>query len=101
MERARQGKGSAAWTVVGGSYLAAVCLVGLAATVLLASQFGQPNWLSSVILLLLGCATASLKIHVPGGDRSVSLSFLFTFAAITEQTPHIALPFPCLALILV
>jgi diguanylate cyclase (GGDEF)-like protein/putative nucleotidyltransferase with HDIG domain len=52
---------------------------------------GKPNWGSFTILLLMACAATPLKIQLPGVDRTLSLSFLFTFAAITEQPPILVL----------
>jgi diguanylate cyclase (GGDEF)-like protein/putative nucleotidyltransferase with HDIG domain len=66
-------------------YLAVVMALGVWAFLEMIERPGKPNWGSFTILLLMACAATPLKIQLPGVDRSLSLSFLFTFAAITEQ----------------
>jgi diguanylate cyclase (GGDEF)-like protein/putative nucleotidyltransferase with HDIG domain len=66
-------------------YLATVLALGVWAFLQMIDRPGVPNWGSFTILLLMACAATPLKIQLPGVDRSLSLSFLFTFAAITEQ----------------
>ncbi len=66
-------------------YLAVVLALGFWAFTQMIDRPGTPNWGSFTILLLMACASTPLKVQLPGVDRSLSLSFLFTFAAITEQ----------------
>jgi len=47
----------------------------------LPGEAGAPGF---VIYCFLACATAPLKVKLPGVDRSVSLAFAFSFAALTE-----------------
>jgi diguanylate cyclase (GGDEF)-like protein/putative nucleotidyltransferase with HDIG domain len=74
------------WHAVGSAlYLAVVLALGMWAFLAMIERPGPPNWGSFTILLLMACAATPLKVQLPGVDRSLSLSFLFTFAAITEQ----------------
>ncbi|MEX2304289.1 MAG: HD domain-containing phosphohydrolase [Bryobacterales bacterium] len=77
--------------VASGAYLALILALGLAAFLEMIDNPGKPNWGSFTVLLLMACAATPLKFQLPGVDRSLSLSFLFTFAAITEQPPILVL----------
>lgn len=74
-----------------GTYLAVILGLGWWAFLEMIDHPGKPNWGSFTILLLMACAATPLKVQLPGVDRSLSLSFLFTFAAITEQPPILVL----------
>ncbi len=65
-------------------YLCLILAGGLLAALAMARQPGEPNPVAFMVLLFLACGTAALKVRLPGVDRSVSLSFAFAFAAITE-----------------
>ncbi len=65
-------------------YLCLILAGGLLAAIAMARQPGEPNAAAFAILLFLACGTAALKVRLPGVDRSVSLSFAFAFAAVTE-----------------
>ncbi len=69
------------------SYWSCVLAAGVAAAIRLMGQPGRPNAAVFVGLFFFACATAPLKVKLPGVDRSVSLSFVFSFAAITELPP--------------
>ncbi len=74
-----------------GAYLVLIVTLGVWSVLTMLEQPGEFNWGSFAVLLLMGCATTPLKFQMPGVDRSLSLSFLFTFAAITEQPAILAL----------
>ena len=82
---------SSAWTVVEAVYSGAVFLLGAGAVVRILSNFEEPEWVSATLLVLMAAATASFKIRLPGNDQGVSLSLLFTFAAVADGTPSVAL----------
>ena len=50
----------------------------------MAVQPGRANPIVFLVLLFFACASASLQVRLPGVDRTVSLSFAFSFIAITE-----------------
>ena len=66
------------------SYLLVVYLAGGAATAGMAVASVEPEWVPFIILLVMAFVTEPLKVGLPRVDRAVSLSFLFTFAAMTE-----------------
>ena len=82
---------SSAWTVFGAVYSGAVFLLGAGAAVRILSNFEEPEWVSATLLVLMAAATASFKIRLPGNDQGVSLSLLFTFAAVADGIPSVAL----------
>jgi diguanylate cyclase (GGDEF)-like protein len=62
-------------------------LVVLAATVASWHAIRQPGEAGAagfVLYCFLACVTAPLKVKLPGVDRSVSLAYVFGFAALTE-----------------
>ena len=71
-------------------YRWAVLAAGAAAAIRMLTQPGQPNAAAFLVLLFLACASAHLKVRLPGIHRSVSLSFAISFAAITELPPAYA-----------
>ena len=73
------------------TYLVAVYLAAGIATAWMAAGSVEPDWIPFIILLVMAFATHPLQVGLPRVDRSVSLSFLFTFAAITELPPGSAL----------
>ncbi len=77
--------------IANGTYLAVILGLGLWSFLEMIDHAEKPNWGSFTILLLMACAATPLKVQLPGVDRSLSLSFLFTFAAITEQPPILVL----------
>ena len=81
------------------TYVTSVILLGLAAIVAVALEPGDPEWIAFSIILLMACATTPLKVKLPGGGRSLSLSFLFIFAAITELPPSTAFYVVAVALV--
>ena len=73
------------------AYLVAVYLIAGAATAWMEVLSVEPDWVPFIILLVMAFATNPLQVSLPGVDRSVSLSFLFTFAAIIALSPASAL----------
>jgi hypothetical protein len=81
------------WTLsaaIEGAYATGVILLGVAATLAVAWQPGDPEWVPFSVLLLMACATTPLTVTLPGGGRTLSLSFRFIFAAIVELPPSAA-----------
>ncbi len=74
-----------------GLYFWIILLIGMAAAVRMGTQPGKATGTTFVVLLFFACATAPLKVHLPGADHAVSLSSVFTFAAITELPAGYAL----------
>jgi len=72
-------------------YLVLLAAAGAAAVVRLAGEGGEARPAAFLILLILACAAVPLKVKLPGVDRSVSLSFAFSFAAISELPGGMAL----------
>ncbi|HYM08291.1 MAG TPA: diguanylate cyclase [Terriglobales bacterium] len=64
-------------------YLCLMLMAGLAVNRMICRP-GQPNGLTFLSLLFFACATSPLRVHLPGVDRSVSLSLTFRFTAITD-----------------
>jgi putative nucleotidyltransferase with HDIG domain len=76
--------------------------VAQAAAYLVASSFGvlallrmshsgpEVNWTAFLIIFLLACTGARIRLRLPGLDRPVSLAFPFAFAAIPQQPPWAA-----------
>jgi len=64
--------------------LSVTLALGIGALLQMATLTGKSNPITFLILLFFACASASLHVRLPGVDRTVSLSFAFTFAAITE-----------------
>ena len=50
----------------------------------------EVNWTGFLIIFLLACIGARIRLQLPGLDRPVSLAFPFAFAAIPEQPPWAA-----------
>jgi diguanylate cyclase (GGDEF)-like protein/putative nucleotidyltransferase with HDIG domain len=72
------------WLVLRAPYLALVYLVGAAVVAKMTVDSVEPGWVPFIILLVMAFTTNPLKVGLPRVDRTVSLSFLFTFAAMTE-----------------
>ncbi len=72
------------WLVLRAPYLAVVYLLGAAVVAKMTVDSAEPGWVPFIILLVMAFTTNPLKVGLPRVDRSVSLSFLFTFAAMTE-----------------
>ena len=72
------------WLVLRAPYLILVYLLGAAFIVRMSVDSVEPGWVPFIILLVMAFATNPLTVGLPRVDRTVSLSFLFTFAAMTE-----------------
>jgi len=86
-------------SVLSVSYRVAIAAAGVAAAAQMAVAPGKPNGAAFIALFFFACATAPLKVKLPGVDRSVSLSFAFSFAAITELPPGYAFFIVAMALL--
>jgi diguanylate cyclase (GGDEF)-like protein/putative nucleotidyltransferase with HDIG domain len=58
--------------------------LGVGALLHMATQAGRTNPIAFLVLLFFACASSSLHVRLPGVDRTVSLSFAFSFAALIE-----------------
>ena len=91
MSRLKLPQRGSAWKVVEAVYSGAIYLLGAGAAVRILSSFHEPEWVPATLLVLMAAATASFKVRLPGSDQGVSLWLLFTFSAIADGTPSVAL----------
>ncbi len=67
------------------------CFLSVLALLRMSSAGSGVNWTGFLIIFLLACFGARIRIQLPGLDRPVSLAFPFAFAAIPGQPPWAAI----------